>query len=229
MWRGRLLSYAARLTLLRACLASIPIYLLSVIKFPRWAIDLINSHMNHFLWNNTEDKHKYHLANWPLVAQKKDYGGLGIPDMRSLYMALLSAWIFRYQLNKNAIWTKIINHKYSTDKPNILCCPMYNASHFWKGIDWAMKAARVGIKLKIGNGDRVRFWEDQWIGNTSLAIVYWPLYIINDQQGKTVKEVWDGAVDLKLTFRRLVSEHTMNMWFELCGIIAEINLNDEDD
>jgi hypothetical protein len=70
-WRGRLLSYAGRLTLLRACLASIPIYLLSIIKFPRWAIDMINSQMGHFLWNNNEDKHRYHLANWQLVAQKK--------------------------------------------------------------------------------------------------------------------------------------------------------------
>ena len=47
-WKGRLLSYACRLTLLKSCLASIPVYLLSVIKFPRWAIDLINTHMGHF-------------------------------------------------------------------------------------------------------------------------------------------------------------------------------------
>jgi hypothetical protein len=94
-WRGKLLSYAGRLTLLRACLASIPIYLLSIIKFPRWAIEMINSHMGHFLWNNTEEKHRYHLANWPLVAQKREVGGLGIPDLRNLNLALLSAWIFR--------------------------------------------------------------------------------------------------------------------------------------
>jgi hypothetical protein len=37
-WRGRLLSYAGRLTLLKACLASIPIYLLSITKFPKWVI-----------------------------------------------------------------------------------------------------------------------------------------------------------------------------------------------
>jgi hypothetical protein len=62
-WRGRLVSYAGRLILLIACLASIPIYLLSIVKFPKWAIKMMNTHMGHFLWNNTEEKHKYHLAN----------------------------------------------------------------------------------------------------------------------------------------------------------------------
>jgi hypothetical protein len=76
--KGRLLSYAGRLALLKSCLASISIYLLSIIKFPIWAIDLINSHMGHFLWTNTEDKHKYHLANWQLVSQER-YGGFGYP------------------------------------------------------------------------------------------------------------------------------------------------------
>ena len=74
-WKGRLLSYAGRLTLLKACLVSVPIYLMSVIKFPKWAIAMINSQMAHFLWNNNEDCHKYHLANWQLVAQKKEVGG----------------------------------------------------------------------------------------------------------------------------------------------------------
>ena len=105
------------MTLLKTCLASIPIYLLSVIKFPRWAIDMINSHMGHFLWNNTEDHHKYHLASWQLVSQKKEMGGFGIPDLRSLNLALLSSWIFRYHLNTNSIWTRIVDYKYKTKNP----------------------------------------------------------------------------------------------------------------
>jgi hypothetical protein len=42
-WQGRLLSYATGLTLLKACLATIPIYLLPIIKFPKWVIEAINS------------------------------------------------------------------------------------------------------------------------------------------------------------------------------------------
>lgn len=82
-WRGRLLSYGGRIILVWwACLANITRYLLSVIKFPSWAIHAINFQMAHCLWDNYEDHHKYHLANWEMMAMKKGFGGLGIPNLR---------------------------------------------------------------------------------------------------------------------------------------------------
>jgi hypothetical protein len=63
-WRGKLLNHAAKLELVRSVVASwYSLYLLSVIKFPKWAITLINSQMVHCLWDNYEGHHKYHLAN----------------------------------------------------------------------------------------------------------------------------------------------------------------------
>jgi hypothetical protein len=53
-WRGKLLSLAARALLIKMCLASIPIYLLSFIKFPKWAIKILNTHMSNCLWNDLE-------------------------------------------------------------------------------------------------------------------------------------------------------------------------------
>jgi hypothetical protein len=53
----------------------------------------------------------------------------------------------------------------------------------WKGVLWAAQAAHMSVKWIVDNGKKVRFWEDIWIGNTILAILYWPLYVINEQQG----------------------------------------------
>jgi hypothetical protein len=73
-WSGRLLSYSVRQTLLKVCLASIPIYLMSVIRFPKWAIKAINSQMSKFFWDDLEGNHKYHLSNCQSLTQKKEQG-----------------------------------------------------------------------------------------------------------------------------------------------------------
>ena len=48
-WRGKLLSLSGRMLRIKTCLASIPVYLLSFFKFPKWALDLINTQMAHCL------------------------------------------------------------------------------------------------------------------------------------------------------------------------------------
>jgi len=48
------------------------------------AIENITSQMANFLWNDAENKNKYHLSNWQSLAQKKNFGGWDIPDLRNL-------------------------------------------------------------------------------------------------------------------------------------------------
>jgi hypothetical protein len=36
-------------------------------------------------------------------------------------MSLLSSWIFRFGLQYDSIWVKIVDHKYKTNNPNVLC------------------------------------------------------------------------------------------------------------
>jgi hypothetical protein len=44
----------------------------------------------------------------------------------------------------------------------------------------------MGYMWKIGNGKRVRFWEDNWVGNSSLAIQYWKLYRVVNEKNMSV-------------------------------------------
>jgi hypothetical protein len=74
----------------------------------------------------------------------------------------------------------------------------------------------------------VRFWEDLWLGTSSLAIQFWELYCIVNEQGKTIAELWDG-VDLKCNFRRCVDSRLMEMWEEFISIAQTLELSDIDD
>jgi hypothetical protein len=115
----------------------------------------------------------------------------------------------------------VIDYKYEIN-PNIFCCNPRNSSPFWKGVIWAAKTAKLGFRWRVGNGKRVRFWEDLWFGTCSLAIQYWNIYSIISDQGKTVSEAWDG-VRLKFTFSRTVDFATWNNGMRYCKLLVVFN------
>jgi hypothetical protein len=92
---------------------------------------------------NYEGHHKYHLANWGLVSQKKEFGGLGIQSLSDMNMCLLATWIKRYHLDDNKLWKQIIDHKCNVNNLNIFSCFSVGVSLFWKGGMWAAKAAKI--------------------------------------------------------------------------------------
>lgn len=221
-WKGKLLSYAARIVLIKTCLASIPVYLLSFIKFPKWAVKALNTHLANCLWNDLEDNHKYHLANWDSVSMPKEFGGLEIPNLRDLNLCLLRSWLKRYNLDDKKLWKELIDFKYNTCKPNIFYSKDIGASQFFKGVMWAAAEAKLGFRWKIGNGSKIRFWEDNCLGASSLAIQFWELYVIVNEKTGTIADRWDGR-DLKCTFRRTVDARLNRMWQRLSKLPLQSN------
>jgi len=89
------------------------------------------------------------------------------------------------------------------------------ASNFFKGVMWAVQAAKLGFRWHIGNGGKnIKFWEDNWLGSSSLAIQFWDLYVIVNEKNGTIHDLWDGE-NLKCTFRRTADQRLMNDWLEL--------------
>jgi hypothetical protein len=158
-------------------------------------------------------------------------GGLGIPDLRSLNTCLLGLWIMRYEADDDKIWKQVIvDYKYNTRKPNILWCK--DGYGFvcggGGGVKWAIKVAKMGFKWNVGNGRRVKLWEDVWLGTSSLVIQYWEICTIVNEQATTIADLCDGR-NLRCTFRWCVSQRLMLMWDEVVHLSSSITLNDEDD
>ncbi|TVU21933.1 hypothetical protein EJB05_31604, partial [Eragrostis curvula] len=102
------------------------------------------------------------------------------------------------------------------------------ASQFFKSIVWAAQTAKVGYRWHVGNGKKVKFWEDIWVGSSSLAVQFWELYIIVNEKTATIADLWDG-VDLKCTFRRTVSDRLYDMWLEVVQLASTVDIVDEED
>jgi hypothetical protein len=87
---------------------------------------------------------------------------------------------------------------------------------------------KMDYRWNVGSGSKVRFWEDCWIGSSSLAIQYWELYYIVNEQNKSIADLWDG-VNLKYTFYRCVDRRLLSLWEELVGLVSTIVLTEEED
>ena len=159
---------------------------------------------------------------------KQEFGGLGIPNLHDLNICLLGSWVKRYMAGEGKIWKKIIDSKYLSNSPNILCGKTIGVSAFWKGLMWATKAVKLGSRWVVGDGKQVRFWEDSWFGSSPLAIQFWDLYCICREQCCTIHQIWDGHT-LKLTFRRVFNEGMMLRWYELEKVAKSIILSQDCD
>jgi hypothetical protein len=57
----------------------------------------------------------------------------------------LGSWIKRYiQADKN-LWRRVVDAKYNTTNPNVLCFQDTHPSTFWKGVMLPLKLLSLGI------------------------------------------------------------------------------------
>lgn len=98
--------------------------------------------MAHFLWGNISDNHKYHLVNWELMSQKKEFGGLGVSNLREFNLSLLVSWAKRYFAGGDKNWLTVVDHKYNNCSPYVLWSRRGVGSPFLKGATWDFDAIK---------------------------------------------------------------------------------------
>ncbi|CAL5353932.1 unnamed protein product [Camellia sinensis] len=112
LWKRKLLSFAGRLTLIKFVLDSLPGYYISIFKMPKGVVREIERIKAAFLWGSLGVKRKIRLVNWKDVTRRKEQGGLGLRRIDEMNEFLLVKWWWRYGVEDNSLWKKIIISKY---------------------------------------------------------------------------------------------------------------------
>ena len=80
----------------------------------------------------------------------------------------------------------------------------------------------------VGDGTKTRFWEDTWLGTTSLAHQYPSLYNIVNHKNVTVAHVL-AHNPLNIGFRRVLSGNKWTAWLHLCQRLMMVHLSEGPD
>lgn len=102
-WRGRLLSFGGKITLIKSALTALPIHALSVLKIPSTYIKKLERMMAGFLWHSSEEyRHKW--VSWKRVCRPMSEGGLGIRSLPQIMVSLHAKRVWAF-LKGESMWS----------------------------------------------------------------------------------------------------------------------------
>ncbi|GKV25499.1 hypothetical protein SLEP1_g34934 [Rubroshorea leprosula] len=234
-WKNRYISLGGRITLLNSVLSSLPVFTMSVHMLPKGLILLLDKIRRNFLGGGGANNRKINWVCWEKVCRSKLDGGLGVKDLRKFNLALLGKWWSRLAEGEEGLLYRIIREKYGSSGSNWLNWieeDNQKGSLWWRDVcrlDYSCTST-VGwllddFKLKLGEGNSVKFWEDIWIGDESLAQKFPRLFLNSLGRSKSISQMgfWNNETwNWSLEWRRpnfSWEEHSMaELWRMLQNI-----------
>jgi hypothetical protein len=201
-----MLSYGGRLVLINFVLSSLVMFMLSFFEVPKEILHKLDFYRSMFFWQGDNHKKKYWLAKWSIICRPKDQGGLGVVDLELQNKCLLSKWIFSL-INSDGAWQQVLRNKYLGSKAFTQVKRKPGDSQFWSRLmNVRDKFFSMGNFI-LQDGKQIRFWEDRWLGASTLKDQYPNLYNIVRKKSATVANIFSSR-PLNVSFRRsLVAEN----------------------
>ena len=121
---------------------------------------------------------------------------------------LLSKWLFKLE---DGIWQQLFHNKYLGSKSLTQVTRRLGDSQFWASLMKVKDDFMQWMSFKIQNSEQTRFWEDKWLGNTSLKLQYPNLYNLVYDKHDTVHKVL-STTPLNVSFRRNLQGNNLKDW-----------------
>lgn len=162
-WTTRFLSGAGKQVLLKAVLTAMPCYAMSCFKLPVSLCKQIQSLLTRFWWDANPEKRKMCWVAWSTLTRPKFAGGLGFRDLQSFNDALLAKIGWRLIKEPTSLLAQVLLGKYARDSSFLECTLSSSPSHGWRSIIEGRDLIRKGVGWVVGNGEKIRIWQDPWL------------------------------------------------------------------
>ncbi|KAL4313144.1 hypothetical protein GQ457_01G007670 [Hibiscus cannabinus] len=154
-WKGKLLSFGGRITLLKSICNNLPVYFMSLFCMPVEVAKTFERMMASFLWGNKTNR-SIHWVSWKDVCRPKDHGGLGLVDIRLRNRSLLNKWFWSFGSENGSLWRKVVNAKYKLDPSSLGPKPVTGRKVNWiwrdisRPLSYGSDAFMSQIRFEIG-------------------------------------------------------------------------------
>uniref|UniRef100_A0A2N9H333 Reverse transcriptase domain-containing protein n=1 Tax=Fagus sylvatica TaxID=28930 RepID=A0A2N9H333_FAGSY len=210
-WKRMYLSKGGRLTLIKSTLSNLPTYYLSLFPIPAAVAKRIETIQRNFLWGDSEEVTKFHLVNWDIICNPFSNGGLNIRSLRRFNEALLGKWLWRFGVEREALWRQVVVGKYGALEggwTSKMPTGTYGVG-LWKFIRSGWNKFSRMLKFEVGDGTRIRFWDDVWCIDGPLKSAYPELYRIVRAKDAFVADNFQcrgDSMHWEVTFSRLAQD-----------------------
>ena len=168
-----------------------------------------------FIWGSLRKGFKYHPVGRSKVCSPF-LEGLGICNLRLSNQALLGKWLWLYVNESDAWWKAIVDAKYGCNWGG-WCSVDPSGSYgvgLWKYIRRGWRIFSSHTRFDLGDGMRIKFWDNVWCGEICLKIAFPLLYNIG-----SVKEAFvatnmylsSGTIHWNINFIRLAHDWEVEM------------------
>jgi hypothetical protein len=221
---GKFMSSAARLTLINACLSSLPMHAMSVCLLGKGIHKRFDKHRSRFYWNANGSRNKYHWVRWSAMCKPKILGGLGIIDTNLMNTCLMARWVRRLYRGDTGLWADSLRGKYLQERDVWVDSPG-PGSQFWNALQKIKRVLRLGAKHHVGNGASTHFWLDRWVGSGKLQDRFPNLFAIADVPEASVASLWSDT-GWAIPFRRELGLPERVEWVNLMRDIEALRPTD---
>jgi hypothetical protein len=169
-WKEQFISHAGKEILLKAVLQAIPTYSMRVFQLPKTLCREINSLMAKFWWGHNENTSKISWMSWSKLERSKNTCGLGYRDLEAFNMGLLAKQGWRLVQHPETLVARVFREKYHSGGSFLESQHGWRPSFAWRSIWNSKSLLKECLMWKVGTGESIKIWGDQWLPHNSHAL-----------------------------------------------------------